>query len=425
MKNALYWIALQNILGYGSIEVSSILDNVEDVGQLFDKSLKRSNVDFISNKSYKKLTSYDMKKAESVIKYCDKNNISIVTIDDEVYPILLKRIINPPTVLYVRGELPDFNDGIAIGMVGTRKSSMNGDIIAATLSYRIAQAGAIVVSGGANGIDTKCSQGALFAKKPSVIVRPCGVDYNYLNSLSNIRKQIEYCGAVISEVQPLGRVERDAFQIRNRIIAALSMGVVAIEVPEKSGALITVGYALEYGKDIYVVPGDLSNENYRGSNKLLQDGAVPVYSATDVLNEYMFAFSHKLSLRYAGASINDDDIFLKLQVKYSKKDKEDFFTTVKNNKKKNKKSLKKKSDEQRLIIDSKSENTEKLKFEDLNIAGDENLKLVYECFGKFPLSLDDISEKTGLDASEVMFNLTELEINGIVNSLPGGRFEIK
>ena len=425
MTNALYWIALQNILGYGSIEVSEILENIEDVGQLFDKSLKRNQVTFLSDKSYKKLISYDMRKAESVIKYCDKNNIGIVTIDDEIYPQVLKRIINPPTVLYVRGELPNFNEEVGIGMIGTRNSSLNSMIIAATLSYRIAQAGAIVVSGGANGIDTKCTQGALFAKKPSVIVRPCGVDYNYLNSLSDIRKQVENCGAVSSEVQPLGRVERDAFQVRNRIIAALSMGVVAIEVPEKSGVLITVGYALEYGKDIFVVPGDLSNENYRGSNKLLQDGAVPVYSAADILNEYIFAYPHKLSLRYAGASINDDDIFLKLQIKYSKKAYEND-ATVSEKKKQSKKSLTKRVKE-KLTKDSQKENVkkEKIKFEDLNIQGDENLKLVYDCFELEPISLDDISEQTGLDASDVMFNLTELEINGVINSLPGGRFEIK
>ncbi len=420
MKNAIYWVALQNILGYGSIEVSKILENVEDVSQLFDKSLKRSQVEFLTDKSYEKLVSYNLRKAESIIKYCDKNDIGIVTIEDENYPLSLKRIMNPPTVLYVRGELPNFNEEVAITMIGTRKCSLNGMIIAATLSYRIAQAGAIVVSGGADGIDTKCSQGALYAKKPSVIVRPCGVDYNYLNSLKDVRKQVENCGAVISEVQPLGRVERDAFQIRNRIMAALSMGVVGIEVPEVSGVSITVSYALEYGKDIFIVPGDLSNDNYRGSNKLLQEGATPVYSANDVLNEYIFAYPHKLNLRYAGAAIYDDDVFLKLQIKYSKKVDKKSSKTTKN--KKNNKSLTKTVKEK---VEKEVFVKEKVKFEDLNIQGDENLKVVYDCFDNEPLSSDDISEKTGLDAADIMFYLTELEINGIINSLPGGRFEIK
>ena len=319
MKNAVYWVALQNILGYGSIAVSDVVESFENVADLFDKSLKRSDVKFLNDKCFKKLKSFDLKKAQAIIEYCDKKDIKIITIEDEEYPICLKRIINPPTVLYVRGELPNLNEEVGIGMIGTRDCSMNSMITASTLAYRIAQAGAIVISGGAHGIDTKCSQGALFAKKPSIIIRPCGVDYDYLASLSDVRKQVENCGAVISEVQPLGRVERDAFQIRNRIIAALSMGIVAIEVPEKSGVLITIGYALEYGKDIFAVPGNISDESYRGSNRLLQDGAIPVYTPADVLNEYMFSYSHKLNINYARAAINDDDIYLNLQKKYSKR----------------------------------------------------------------------------------------------------------
>ncbi|MBQ4155261.1 MAG: DNA-processing protein DprA [Clostridia bacterium] len=327
-------------------------------------------------------------------------------------------------MLYVRGELPDLNEEIGIGMVGTRKSSMNSMITAATLSYRIAQAGAIVISGGANGIDTKCSQGALFAKKPSIIVRPCGVNYDYLSSLKDVRKQVEDCGAVISEVQPLGRVERDAFQIRNRIIAALSMGIVAIEVPEKSGVLITVGYALEYGKDIFAIPGDISDENYRGSNRLLQDGAIPVYTPADILNEYMFSYSHKLNINYACAAINDDDIYYRLHKKYSKK--VDDNQPIKSKKVNNKKSIVKIVKEKLTKEQIKEEKIiEKRKFEDLNIGDDENLKLVYNCFKNEPISADYISEITGIDAAEVMFNLTELEINDVITSLPGGRFEIK
>ncbi len=423
MNNAVYWIALQNILGYGSVAVSEILDNFENVSKLFDKSIKRKDVAFLKDKEFKKLKSFDIKKAEAIIEYCDRKNIKILTIDDEEYPVCLKRIINPPTVLYIRGELPDLNEEIGIGMVGTRNSSMNGNIIAATLSYRIAQAGAIVISGGANGIDTKCSQGAISAKKPSIIVRPCGVDYDYLSSLKDIRKQIELNGAVISEVQPLGRVERNAFQIRNRIIAALSMGLVAIEVPEKSGVLITVGYALEYGKDIFAVPGDISDENYRGSNRLLQDGAIPVYTPADVLNEYMLSYSHKLNINYARAAINDDDIYYRLQKKYSKKADENLpIQTKKINKKSIVKIVKEKlnkEDKKELIV------KEKPKFCDLNIGADEKLECVYNCFKSEPISADDISEITGIDIADVMFSLTELEINDVITSLPGGRFEIK
>ena len=110
MKNTVYWIALQNILGYGANEVSTILENFDDVSQLFEKSLKNSDVKFLNDKKFKKLKTYDIRKAESVIDYCVRKNIKIITIDDDDYPIILKRIKNPPAVLYVRGELPNLDD---------------------------------------------------------------------------------------------------------------------------------------------------------------------------------------------------------------------------------------------------------------------------------------------------------------------------
>ena len=428
MKNAVYWIALQNILGYGANEIWDILRSFDDVSELFDKSIKRNDVKFLNDKKFKKLKSFDLKKAHSIIDYCDRKNIEIITVEDEKYPVVLKRIYNPPAVIYVRGELPDVDHNAGIGMIGTRKASMNSMIVAATLAYRISQSGAVVVSGGARGIDSKCSQGALFAKNPSIIVRPCGLDYDYLNSLSDIRRQVENCGAIISEVQPLGRIERNAFQIRNRIIAALSIGIVAIEVPEISGVSITINYATEFGKDIYAVPGDLADENYRGSNKLLQDGATPVYTPADVLNEY--AWNYPLDLNNAGIPIYEDDIYLKLQKKYSKKPgsekvepeiqgkKKTFTSRVKN------KILKENSNKKTKIKDE-NDNVKKVKLSELPFSADENTKAVYNCFNNRAVSVDYISDKTGLDAADVMFALTELEINDVINSLPGGRFEIK
>lgn len=428
MKNALYWIALQNILGYGANEIWDILRNFDDVSELFEKTIRCSDVKFLSDKKFKKLKAYDLKKAQSVIDYCDRKNIEIITVEDEKYPIVLKRIYNPPAVLYVRGELPDVDHNVGIGMVGTRKASMNSMIVAATLAYRIAQAGAVVVSGGAMGIDTRCSQGALFAKTPSIIVRPCGLDYNYLASLSDVRRQVENCGAVISEIQPLGKVERDAFQIRNRIIAALSIGIVAIEVPEQSGVLITVNYATEFGKDIFVVPGDITDENYRGSNKLLQDGAVPIYTPADVLNEY--SWNYPLDLTKAGIPVNEDDIYLKLQKKYSKKNGSEIVEPEKQGKKKtfvSKVKDKLKKDKLPKKTNNKTEKPvlQRKKLSELPFSADENTKTVYSCFDNRTVSVDYISEKTGLEASDIMFALTELEINDVINSLPGGRFEIK
>ncbi len=416
MKNAVYWIALQSALGYGCRQVSQIIETFENVEELFDKNLIRSKVNFLSDKQFKSLKSADLKKAQAIVDYCDKKEIEIITLDDEKYPVILRRIINPPCVLYVRGTFPNFDDEVGIGMVGTRNCSMNGMIAASTLAYRMAQAGAIIISGGANGIDTKCSQGALFAKKPSVIIRPCGLDYNYLNDLKDIRKQVESCGAVISEIQPLGKVDRNAFQIRNRLISALSLGLAVVEAPLKSGTMITVAYALEYGKDIFALPGDISNENYAGSNKLLQEGATPIYTPADVLGEYLSAFPHRLNLNNAGIPINEDDIYMRLQRKYSKPAK------VSPQKPKKEKSFVKKVKEK---FEKTQEVKEKQKLAELPFEADEITKSVYDSFGNYPITTDEIIDKTGFDASDVMIALTDLEINAVIKQLPGGRFELK
>ena len=423
--NRMYWIALQNILGYGSVKISQILEQFDDIYDLFDTKIKRKDVKYLSDKEYKALTNPDFHSALEVLYYCEDNNIQIIPLDDEAYPNTLKRISAPPAVLYVRGNMPNFDEEFCVSMVGTRKSSLNGNIVASTLAYRLAQAGAIVISGGADGIDTKCTQGALFAKAPSVIVRPCGVDNPYLRDpeIEEARNKVAQTGALISEVQPLDGIKRNAFHVRNRLMAALCQAVVVVECPAISGVQITVSHALEYGKEIYVVPGDISDERYVGSNKMLYDGATPVYSPYDVLQEYMSIYPHKLNANNARILINEDDIYLGLQKKYSKPAK------------------KKKTQVAKVYDFTKSKPvgevlkvSEPVKWNETNepkeskILPEETeseIKLVYSKLKHEPITFDQICKETELDASTVMYAITELEIEGFIEALPGNKFILK
>ena len=423
--NRMYWIALQNILGYGSVKISQILEQFDDIYDLFDTKIKRKDVKYLSDKEYKALTNPDFHSALEVLYYCEDNNIQIIPLDDEAYPNTLKRISAPPAVLYVRGNMPNFDEEFCVSMVGTRKSSLNGNIVASTLAYRLAQAGAIVISGGADGIDTKCTQGALFAKAPSVIVRPCGVDNPYLRDpeIEEARNKVAQTGALISEVQPLEGIKRNAFHVRNRLMAALCQAVVVVECPAISGVQITVSHALEYGKEIYVVPGDISDERYVGSNKMLYDGATPVYSPYDVLQEYMSIYPHKLNANNARILINEDDIYLGLQKKYSKPAK------------------KKKTQVAKVYDFTKSKPvgevlkvSEPVKWNETNepkeskILPEETeseIKLVYSKLKHEPITFDQICKETELDASTVMYAITELEIEGFIEALPGNKFILK
>ena len=423
--NRMYWIALQNILGYGSVKISQILEQFDDIYDLFDTKIKRKDVKYLSDKEYKALTNPDFHSALEVLYYCEDNNIQIIPLDDEAYPNTLKRISAPPAVLYVRGNMPNFDEEFCVSMVGTRKSSLNGNIVASTLAYRLAQAGAIVISGGADGIDTKCTQGALFAKAPSVIVRPCGVDNPYLRDpeIEEARNKVAQTGALISEVQPLDGIKRNAFHVRNRLMAALCQAVVVVECPATSGVQITVSHALEYGKEIYVVPGDISDERYVGSNKMLYDGATPVYSPYDVLQEYMSIYPHKLNANSARILINEDDIYLGLQKKYSKPAK------------------KKKTQVAKVYDFTKSKPvgevlkvSEPVKWNETNVPKESKIlpeeteseiKLVYSKLKHEAITFDQICKETELDASTVMYAITELEIEGFVEALPGNKFILK
>ncbi len=424
--NRMYWIALQNILGYGSVKVSRILEQFDDIYDLFDSRVKRKDVEYLSDKEYKALRNPDFHSALEVLYYCEDNNIQIITLDDENYPNMLKRISAPPAVLYVRGRMPNFDEEFCVSMIGTRKSSLNGNIVASTLAYRLAQAGAIVISGGADGIDTKCTQGALFAKAPSVIIRPCGVDNPYLKDpeIEEARRKVALTGALISEVQPLEGIKRNAFHVRNRLMAALCQAVVVVECPVISGVQITVTHALEYGKEIYVVPGDISDERYVGSNKMLYDGATPVYSPYDVLQEYMSIYPHKLNANNARILINEDDIYLGLQKKYSKpvvkpkKQKVKVYDFTNNHSFVGE--VLKVSDSFKEIKPTKPKQPKNLPEDTEN-----EIKIVYNKIGNEAITFDEICKDTDLDASTVMYAITELEIEGFIEALPGNKFILK
>lgn len=421
--NRMYWIALQNILGYGSVKISRILEQFDDIYDLFNTKIKRKDVEYLSDKEYKALRNPDFHLALEVLYYCEDNNVQIITLDDDNYPNILKRISAPPAVLYVRGSMPNFDEEFCVSMVGTRKSSLNGNIVASTLAYRLAQAGAIVISGGADGIDTKCTQGALFAKAPSVIVRPCGIDNPYLKDpeIEEARRKVAQTGALISEVQPLEGIKRNAFHVRNRLMAALCQAVVVIECPAISGVQITVSHALEYGKEIYVVPGDISDERYVGSNKMLYDGATPVYSPFDVLQEYMSVYPHKLNANKARILINEDDIYLGLQKKYSKPYKKPKKQSAKvYDFTQSRGEVLKVSEPSNLIKTSNQKQPKILPEETEN-----EIKIVYNKIGNEATTFDQICQDTGLDASTVMYAITELEIEGFVEALPGNKFILK
>ncbi len=214
----------------------------------------------------------------------DKYQAKIITQENPAYPVNLKNIFDPPLALFLRGKiLPQ--DELSIAIVGTRIASIYGMNMTRKLSTQLGQMGLTIISGGARGIDTTAHLAALGINARTIAVLGCGVDVVYPRENYRLFEQIILKGALVSEF-PMGTPPfRQNFPRRNRIISGLSIGVVVIEAPKRSGALITASSALEQGREVFCVPGQADSFTMKGSHQLLREGAKLVEQVDDIIEE--------------------------------------------------------------------------------------------------------------------------------------------
>ena len=236
--------------------------------------------------------------ADRILGDCERLGLRVLTIQDTEYPDRLRNICDPPLLLYVQGRMPLFDDEVAVAMVGTRRTSPYAAAMGEKLAYQMAGLGAVIVSGLAAGGDASAHRGALRAGGLTVGVIAGGHDIVYPRENRWLYQDIGVRGAILSEYPPGTDHRAGHFPERNRIISGLSLGVVVIEAPERSGALITASRALDQGRDVFVLPGQADDWHCTGSNQLLRDGAVPAMDAWDVLSHYTARYPHRIrSLR--------------------------------------------------------------------------------------------------------------------------------
>lgn len=222
---------------------------------------------------------------EPLLEIFFKSDAKIITLNDQGYPLLLRNIYDPPFVIFYRGNLPQDED-IAVAMVGSRKATAYGRLMAETLSKDLAEKGVWVVSGMARGIDTWSHKGCLKGGGRTVAVLGSGIDVVYPRENRGLYEEIIASGAVVSEFPPGSPPLPQHFPARNRIISGLSRGVIVVEAAEKSGSLITVDFALEQGRDVFAIPGPVTSPLSKGTHKLIRQGAKLVEKAEDILEEY-------------------------------------------------------------------------------------------------------------------------------------------
>ena len=287
-EDIFYWLALHLTPGVGSILIKRLLDRFKTPEAVFRAPLK----ELLRNEGLGERVAGEIQKgpSEKVVKRelsrLEKTGGKFVTLKDDDYPKRLKDIYDPPALLYLRGELRR-KDELAVAVVGSRKTSAYGREVTERIGRDLARHGVTVVSGMARGIDSVAHQGALQGGGRTIAVLGCGVDMIYPSENRNLFHQIIEQGAVLSEFPMGSPPEAGHFPRRNRIISGLSIGVVIVQASAESGSLITAGYALEQGREIFAVPGNIGAEGSRGTNRLIKEGAKLVESSEDILEEVL------------------------------------------------------------------------------------------------------------------------------------------
>ena len=361
----------------------------------------------------------DLTPAEKILETCRRKKIHLLTIRDAAYPARLKNIADPPVLLYYKGTLPDLDGSPVIGVVGTRKASAYGLTTAKRMGYQIGRCGGIVVSGLAYGIDGMAMAGCLTAGQPTVGILGCGADIVYPLSNRALFRDTEEYGCILSEFAPGTQPAKWTFPKRNRIIAGLSCGVLVVEAPEKSGALITARQALDQGRDVFVVPGNIDVASFAGSNSLLRDGAIPALSGWDVVSEYEALYPDKIRRE----DITGHQRAYPDEVKRAAEPEE---TCTKVAQKVKKPDLTPALEEKSLpkTIDK----PQVAPYSDVNtvfpgLSAEE--AAIAAALQQGQRLVDDVIAETGLTTGKVLALLTMLELKGVVRRHPGKRISLK
>ncbi len=284
MDDKRYWVGFNLIKGIGAVRLQALREHFGDLSIAWQAPADALQAAGLGQKLAERVvqarTGVDL---DRLLERYAAQGISILTWDDELYPPRLKEIDQPPPVLYVRGTLTA-EDAWAIAIVGTRRVSAYGRQVAEELAAFLGTNGVTVISGLARGVDSIAHQAALKAGGRTIAVLGSGVDRIYPPENIPLANKMMGSGAIISDYAPGTSPEASNFPPRNRIISGLSMAVVVVEAGETSGALITAQFAVDQGREVFAVPGNIFAVQSKGTNRLISEGAHPLLSGRDMLD---------------------------------------------------------------------------------------------------------------------------------------------
>ena len=400
-----YWLWLTTRRGLGRQGMHAALRRFGSPEAVFyaDAEAYRGVEDL---KNAEPLEDKDLTEPRRILSECHRKSIHILTWQDAAYPARLRSIDDPPLLLYYQGTLPDIDAEPVVAMVGTRHASLYGLQQGKTLGYQLGRLGAIVASGGADGVDTVCLTGALTAGGPVIAVLGCGVDVSYPAKNRGMFEDIRYHGCLISEYPPGTPPLPENFPVRNRILSGISVGVVVVEAPEKSGALITASRALEQGRDVFALPANVGSPTSAGNLQLLKDGAILISEGADVMREYAALYPDRIAFQPPAAPMT-------LTVAETK--------AAQPAKVAQGRTFPKKADKK--DVDN-LENRDYIDVQEISDKLSPDEQAVIGLLGTQPLPMDEIIDRSQLPAARALAAITLLEVKQYIQRLPGKRFAL-
>ena len=368
------WLKLIRADGVGPATFAKLIERFGSVENVLGASVSElAKVNGLGFKTAERIASTREKfNAVAELALAKRHGVWVINLDDQRYPPVLRRIYDPPPVLYVKGTLSR-EDNLALSIVGSRRCSLYGREQSSRFAHFLGSAGFTICSGMARGIDTAAHQGALSAGGRTIAVQGCGLGTIFPPENKRLFELIAESGACLSEL-PMGYEPLPVnFPPRNRIIAGLSLGTIVIEAAQRSGALITARAALDYNREVMAVPGKIDSPLSRGAHGLIKQGATLIESVEDV-TEALGHIGEQLGQHTSTAAANA------------------------------------------------SERVEKSLFDasQLKLSGAE--RKIYDCLNSEPKHVEQIIAETNLAAGVVNATLISMRLKGLIKQLPGSMF---
>ena len=395
-----YYIWLLSVMGAANPRTMRLISHFGGIKEAYD-ALNAGEINFLKPWEIKALKKSSLEKSLELIEWCEKRKYNIITFNDPEYPEQLKHIYNPPLLLFTEGDIAGINGEIRINVIGTRKPSDYSSRIAIQICSALAETGFVIVSGMAVGLD-KCSMTAALENNGLVAgVLACGIDVEYPRGSKVFRKSVsDSGGVVISELMPRDSTRPAYFQYRNRIMSGLSSGTLIVEAGERSGCHITALHAINQNRDLFCIPPhDILDPRYSGVIKYLRDGAIPVFSHIDIINEYLSDVCERL-----GGSATPHDI---------EKD-----TTPPEASE-----AKKPSDKPKITFKDKQTTSQPPPKADYEQLPEKQLKIITS-LQKKKLTFDEIVKRKLCTSDEAYEILLDMELDGLIERIAGDRYAV-